>query len=176
MNILLIILIVLVGLIALLFIAAMLSKKEYRATCDIIIAAPRHKVFDYLKLLKNQDHFNKWVMADPEMKRDFKGTDGTIGFVYGWNGNKQAGEGELEIKNLLEGKKIETEVRFVRPMPAIAHSNWVMESINDSQTKLSWTNASKMKMPFNIMSSMIERMLVKDMNASLANLRAILEK
>ena len=43
-------------------------------------------------------------MVDPNMKKEFKGTDGTTGFIYGWNGNKKAGEGEQEIKNMVAGK------------------------------------------------------------------------
>lgn len=37
-------------------------------------------------------------MLDPNMEKEFKGTDGTVGFIYGWNGNKEGGEGEQEIK------------------------------------------------------------------------------
>ena len=44
-------------------------------------------------------------MVDPDMKREFKGMDGTVGFIYAWNGNKRAGEGEQEIKTIEEGKK-----------------------------------------------------------------------
>lgn len=176
MSILISILLVLVGIIALIMISGLFMKKEYRVQAEVTINAPKQLVFDYLKLLKNQDHFNKWVMADPAMKREFKGTDGTVGFTYGWNGNKQAGEGEQEIKHIEEGKKIETEVRFVRPMKAIAYANTITESLSDAQTKVIWINGGDMKYPMNIMASMMEKMLVKDMNVSLTNLKQILEK
>lgn len=41
------------------------------------------------------------------------GTDGTIGFIISWNGNKNAGEGEKEIINIIDGKRIETQICFV---------------------------------------------------------------
>ncbi len=175
MPILLIILLSLAGIIVLLLIIALFTRKEYNITRDITIQAPRQTVFDYLKQLKNQDHFNKWVMVDPGMKREFKGTDGTVGFIYAWNGNKQAGEGEQEIKHLSEGKNIETEIRFKRPFVSIAYANLAMESISDTQTKVSWSNKSTMVYPMNIMVSMIENMLAKDMDTSLQNLKTILE-
>jgi hypothetical protein len=167
---------VLVGIIALLLIIALFNKKEYFIQCQVTINAPNQKVFDYIKLLKNQDHFNKWVMVDPDMKKEFKGADGTAGFIYGWNGNKKAGEGEQKIKSIAEGKSIETEVRFIRPFASIAYANMAVEAISDNQTKVKWNNSSAMKYPMNIMVSMIEKMLAKDMDISLSNLKTILEK
>src|SRR2546425_13197572 len=116
MNILITILLIIAGILSLLLIIALFTKKEHFVKREIIINAPRQKVFDYLKLLKNQDKFNKHAKADPDRKEEFKGTDGTVGYIYAWSGNKNAGEGEKEIKSIIEGKKIETEIRFVKPM------------------------------------------------------------
>jgi uncharacterized protein YndB with AHSA1/START domain len=176
MNIVITILIVIASIIALLLIIALFTRKEYNIKREVTIHAPIQKVFDYLKQLKNQDNFNKWVMADPEMKKDFKGTDGTAGFIYAWNGNKKAGEGEQEIKAITEGRSIETEIRFVRPFAGVAHANLITEPVSDNQTKVSWSNVSEMKYPMNIMLSMIEKMLAKDMDESLTKLKRILEK
>ena len=176
MNILITIALVLIGIIALLLIIALFTKKEYFIQREVIINAPQQKVFDYIKLLKNQDYFNKWVMVDPNMKKEFKGTDGTKGFIYGWNGNKKAGEGEQEIKNMVAGKSIETEVRFIRPFAGIAYANMATETLSDNQTKVVWSNSSAMKYPMNMMVTMIEKMLAKDMDISLSNLKTILEK
>ena len=116
MNIAITILLGIVGFIALLLIIALFLKKEHYVKREIVINAPTQKVFDFLKLLKNQDKFNKWAKTDPNRKWEYKGTDGTVGFIIAWNGNKNAGEGEKEIMNLIEGKRIETQIRFVKPM------------------------------------------------------------
>jgi uncharacterized protein YndB with AHSA1/START domain len=176
MNIVITILYIIAGIIALLLIIALFTKKGYNTNSEIIINAPRQRVFDYLKQIKNQDNYNKWVMMDPNMKREFKGTDGTVGFIYAWNGNKQAGEGEQEIKAITEGKNIEMEIRFVRPIAGIAHAKMTTESLSDNQTKVTWTTAAPMKYPLNIMLSMIVKMLEKDMATSLTTLKNILEK
>src|SRR6187399_1846998 len=114
MTTLLTIVLVIIGIIALVLIAALFIRKRYDVQSTVIINASQQKVFDYLKLLRNQDNFNKFIMVDPNMKKEFKGTDGTVGFIYGWNG-KKAGEGEQEIKSITERKNITTEIRFVRP-------------------------------------------------------------
>ena len=176
MNTLITILLVVAGFIALLLIIALFMKKEHYVKREIIINAPRQKVFDYLKLLKNQDEFNKHAMAGPDRKREFKGTDGTVGFIYSWSGDKSAGQGEKEIKNIVEGKRIETEIRFVKPMRVSSSVIFETESLSDDQTKVNLINTGTLKYPMNIFVPMAEKKFPKDMDDSLSTLKNILEK
>jgi hypothetical protein len=176
MNILIIIILVIAGIIAMLLIITLFMKREHYVNREIIINAPRQKVFGYVKMLKNQDEFNKGAMADADRKKEFKGTDGTVGYIYAWKGDKNAGEGEKEIKNIHEGKRIETEIRFVKPMSAVASIIMETESLSDNQTKVRWSNAGTLKYPLNIMVPMLEKHVAKDMDISLSILKTILEK
>lgn len=176
MNTIIIILLVVAGIIALLLIIALFMKREHYVNREIIINAPRQKVFDFLKLLKNQDQFNKWARADKDRKEETKGTDGTIGFIYSWSGNKSAGKGEKEIMNIVEGKRIETEIRFIKPMRISASVIMETESLSDTQTKVNLSNAGTLKYPLNIMIPMAEKNFAKDMDISLSTLKNILEK
>jgi uncharacterized protein YndB with AHSA1/START domain len=115
MNIFVIILLAFVGIIALLLIIGLFSKKGYVIERSVLINKPQQEVFNYMKLMKNQDYFSKWVMKDPGMKKDFRGTDGTDGFVYAWDStNKNAGKGEMEIKKIKGEERIDMEIRFER--------------------------------------------------------------
>ena len=176
MNLITTILLVVAGIIALLLLIALFIKKEHYVKREIIINAPRQKVFEYVKLLKNQDEFNKHAMAGPDRKREYKGTDGTVGFIYAWSGDKSAGQGEKEIKNIIEGKRIETEIRFVKPMRVSASVIFDTESLSDDQTKVKLTNTGTLKYPMNIMIPMAEKKFPKDMDDSLSTLKNILEK
>ena len=176
MNTIFTILLVVAGIIVLLFIIALFMKKKHYVNREIIINAPRQKVFNYIKLLKNQDEFNKHAMAGPDRKREFKGADGTVGYIYSWSGDKNAGVGEKEIMNIIEGKRIETEIRFEKPMRATASIIMETESLSDNQTKLSWSNAGVLKYPINILVPMMEKHVAKDMDISLSTLKDILEK
>ena len=175
MNIVFTILLVVAGIIALFLIIALFMKKEHYVKREIIINAPRQKVFDFLKLLKNQDKFNKWAKTDPDRKWKYKGTDGTVGFIIAWSGNKKAGEGEKEIMNIIEGKKIETQIRFVKPIQAVADVIMETESLPDDKTKVSLINSGTMKYPMNIFIPMAEKRFPKDMDESLSTLKSILE-
>ena len=170
------ILLILVGFIGLLLLIALFMKREHYVKRAIIIDAPRQKVFDYVKLLKNQDTFNKHVMAAPDRDSQFKGTDGTVGFIYAWSGNKDAGVGEKEIINIVDGKSIAMEIRFVKPMKVSATIIMEIESLSDTQTKVSWSNGGTINYPLNLLIPMMQKSVAKDMDSSLATLKGLLEK
>ena len=169
-------LLVLAGIIALLLIMALFMKKTHYVKREIIINAPLQKVFDFLRLLKNQDQFNKWAKADPDRNRECQGTDGTVGFIIAWKGNKKAGEGEKGIMNIMEGKRIETQIRFVKPMATTANVIMETESLPGNQTKVSLINSGTLKYPMNLFIPIAEKKFPKDMDTSLSTLKEILEK
>lgn len=176
MNAFITILLVIAGIIALLLIIALFMKKEHYAKREIILNASRQKVFDFLKLLKNQEQFNKWAKTDPSRIEESKGTDGTVGYVYAWSGNNKAGKGEKEIKNIIDGKRIETEIRFEKPMKVTSGFIMETETLSDNQTKVTFINSGKLSYPMNIMIPMAEKNFAKDLYESLSNLKTILEK
>jgi hypothetical protein len=175
MNVMITILLVVAGIIALLLIIALFMKREHYVKREIIINAPLQKVFDFLKLLKNQDQFNKWATVDKGRKEEFKGTDGTVGYIYAWSGDKSAGVGEKEIMNIIEGKRIETEIRFVKPIRTSATVIMETESLSADETKVSMSNAGTLKYPLNIMIPMVEKKFPKEMDISLSTLKTIFE-
>jgi hypothetical protein len=135
-------------------------------------------VFNYIKYLKNQAQFSKWVMMDPNLKQEFRGTDGTVGFVAAWEGNKRAGKGEQEIRKITEGERLDVEVRFIKPFEGIANTPFTTESVAAGQTKVKWGMSSRMKYPMNIMLLFMnfDKTLGNDIQISLGNLKRILEK
>ena len=101
------ILIGLLLLIVLVLIAALFIPKGMMAEREIVINKPKQEVFNYIKLLKNQNNYSKWATMDPAMKKEFRGTDGTVGFVSVWDSeNGNVGKGKQEIKKIIEGDRI----------------------------------------------------------------------
>jgi uncharacterized protein YndB with AHSA1/START domain len=178
MSILYIILILIGVLIAIVLIAAAFGPRQVTIENDIVIDRPAEDVFRYIRFMKNQEHYSKWVMADPDMKRNMTGTDGTTGAVYAWNGNSQAGEGEQEIKQIEENRKLSLEVRFVRPFKSVAQSVMQTTPVNERQTRVTWTFISPATYMTNVMNIVfrLNKMLYKDLGISLGNLKHILEE
>jgi hypothetical protein len=164
-------------LIAIPLIAALFVRKEYTVEREITIDKSQREVFNYVKYLKNQDHFSKWVMTDPAMKKDFRGTDGEQGFVYAWNSEmKSAGKGEQEIKKLTRSERVDIEVRFEKPFEGIAQTHFITEPLSNDQTKIKWGMNGKSKYPLNFMNLFMDNMLGADLEKSLGNLKNILER
>jgi hypothetical protein len=134
-------------------------------------------VFDYLKMTRNHDNFSVWNMADPNMKKNYKGTDGTVGFIYSWDSTiKNVGAGEQEITAIEDGKRIDYEIRFSRPMQNTGRTKFQITSIGDDNTYVDWIFDSPSKFPMSLFSPIFKRMLGKDLEKGLINLKSILEK
>lgn len=170
------ILLTIAALIALVLIAGLFVKNEYEVHREITIDKPKHEVFAYVRNLKNQDYYSKWVMTDPEMKKEFRGTDGTVGFVYAWDGNDDAGAGEQEITAITEGEQIDIEIRFKRPFEAIGRTPLKTQAVTENQTKVTWSMFGNSHYPLNVMNFWLDDMLGPDMDQSLNTLKNILEK
>ena len=175
MHLFLIVVSVLLGLVALVLILALLMRKDHYVQRSIVVDVPSQKAFDYLKLVKNQETFNKQAMVAPDRNKEYTGTDGTVGYVYAWRGDTKAGEGAKEIKHLIEGQRIEMEIRFTKPMKAQATVIMAFETVAPTQTKISWSNTGRLIYPVNVMIPLMEKMVAKDMDSSLLTLKSILE-
>lgn len=179
MNILIIILICLGSLIALVFIIASFSKDDFSIEREVVINKPKSLVFNYIKYLKNTEKYSKWVMQDPNMKKDYKGEDGTEGFTYYWDSNeKNVGKGEQEIKKIREGDGVDYEIRFKKPFENTTFATIHTEAITNEQTKVIWTFSGKNKLMGKVMHLVFNlgKVLGNDMQTSLNNLKNILEK
>jgi hypothetical protein len=144
---------------------------------SIVISRSSEEVFNYLKLTRNQDNFSVWNKADPNMNKRYQGTDGTVGFVYGWDSTiKNVGAGEQEITGIQEGASIDYEVRFLRPMENTAKIRFIITGSGSAATKVTWSFDSPSKFPFSLFSPIFKWMLGKDLSKGLVNLKALLER
>lgn len=163
-------------LMALILILAAFVSREYMIHRVILIRAPREEVFDFIRYVRNQELYSKWVMADPHMAKTFRGTDGTPGFVYAWDGDDKAGKGEQEIMAIRENEGVDIEVRFERPFKGIAAVNMTTADASEGRTRVSWSMSGRNPYPLNALHLLFRGALGKDMESSLENLRGILER
>jgi hypothetical protein len=178
MKIFKIVLILLGLLIATPLIIALFVPKTIEVSREVIIAKNRSEIFQYVKQLKNQIEYSKWQKMDPDQKVSFNGTDGTVGFVYAWDSQKEdVGAGEQEIKAIVENERIDYELRFKRPFESTAGAYMTFESASPGETKVLWGFKGDTKYPFNLMHLFIDmdKMLGDDLNVGLQNLKQIME-
>ncbi len=165
------------GIIGLLLILALLIKKDFVLQKTITINSPKATVFNFLKQIKNQEQYSVWVMKDPNVKMVYTGSDGTVGFIAGWTSdNKNVGIGEQEIIKMTESESMQVEIRFKKPFEATNYATTTVAALSDSQTKVSNVFTGRQKFPLNIMNVMIDKLVGKDMQQNLENMKVILEK
>jgi hypothetical protein len=179
MNLILSILAGIAVLVILILIIAAFTKKSYSVLSEITIIQPKQLVFEYLKQLRNQDNFSKWALMDPNMKKEFRGVDGKVGFISAWESEKKnVGKGEQEIIKITEGEQIDFEIRFIKPFPGVAKAFLSTQSLSEKETRVKWGFSSKMKYPMNFMLLFMnmDKMIGNDLSTGLSNLKSILEK
>lgn len=167
------------GLIVLVLFVAAFSKKEYAVVREVVINKPKTEVYEYVKYLKNQDNFSVWAKMDPNMKKTFTGTDGTVGCISGWEStNENVGSGEQEIKGVVDGERIDFELRFKVPFESTSDAYMTTENSGENATLVKWGFAGKMPYPMNAMLLFMDmdKAIGKDFEEGLANLKVLLEK
>lgn len=172
-----ILLIVLLVVLAVLLFAAFLPS-EFEVERGVIVEKPIVEVFEYVKLLKNQDDFSVWAKIDPNMKKEFSGVDGTVGFTSSWKSeHPDVGVGEQEITGIDNEKRIDYQLRFIEPFESTSSAYIVFDSIDSSKTKVRWGFEGKMPYPMNLMLLFVdmEGELGGDLQDGLNNLKGILE-
>ncbi|MBT8300030.1 MAG: SRPBCC family protein [Maribacter sp.] len=173
-----ILLYILIGLVVLIAILAMIAPKTYSVSRSTSIAKPVSEVFDYVRSLKKQDEWGPWAKKDPNMTKEFQGTDGEVGAISGWKGNKDVGEGEQEIMAIKENEVVETKLRFFKPWKAESDAYIKVNDEGNGSTKVTWGFSGKNKFPFSIMMLFMnmDKSVGKDFEQGLSDLKSILEK
>jgi hypothetical protein len=173
------ILFLLIALVALVLIMALFIEDEFAVTKTVIVDKPSDEVFDYVVNLKNQDEFSVWSKKDPNMKKDYDGIDGEVGFIAKWDSdNEDVGQGEQEIVKIEDGKRIDFKLRFKEPFEAENDAYILTEAIEDNKTKVTWGFTGQMSYPMNIMMLFMdmESMIGPDLDTGLKNLKKVLEQ
>ncbi|HSD13455.1 MAG TPA: SRPBCC family protein [Flavobacterium sp.] len=162
-----------------LMVAGLFVKKDYAMEREIIINKSEAEVFKYIRMVKNQDNFSVWNKKDPNAKKEYKGTDGEVGFVYSWDSdNNEVGKGEQEIMKITENERIDLKLRFKEPFEAEDDAYFTTDDLTPNQTKVKWGFKGHLDYPMNLflLTVDMEKELGGDLETGLKDLKKILEQ
>jgi uncharacterized protein YndB with AHSA1/START domain len=144
---------------------------------EVVIDKPKDVVFSELKQVKNHEHWSPWFKLDPDLTKEYRGEDGTVGFVSAWSGNDKVGVGEMEVKKITEGERIDFELRFKKPMEDTSAAYLITEAAGENQTKVKWGMQGKTPFPGNVMCMLfnMKKMLAAQFDEGLGMLKKRLE-
>ncbi|WP_413289200.1 SRPBCC family protein [Bdellovibrio sp. HCB337] len=159
-------------------ILGLIAPSEMNIEREIVIAKPKDVIFAQLKQLKTHNSWSPWAKRDPNIQMEYRGEDGTVGFISAWSGNDDVGVGEQEIKNIIEGERIDLELRFKKPMEDTSAAYLITEAVDATQTKVKWGMKGKYKFPMNVICMLLnlKKVLIKDFDEGLASMKTYMEK
>jgi len=170
----LLILLIILGIV--LIVPAFLPK-DFALERQVVINKPVSEVYAYVSSLEKQNDWSVWGKLDPNMKKEFRGVDRTVGSVSAWDGNDDVGKGEQEIVNMTLNERIDFELRFMKPFKAVNKAYIITKADNDSVTTVVWGFSGRMPYPMNAMMLFysMEKGVGVDYEKGLANLKELLE-
>lgn len=171
----LIIFAIILGVAAVLILAN--SKPDsFRVERSITMLAAPEKVFAFLNDFHRWAVWSPWEKLDPDMRRTFSGEAEGPGAIYEWDGNKQVGQGRMEVVESLPPDRLTIHLDFIRPFEAHNIAEFTLQQLGTS-TQLTWAMYGPAPFISKIMQVFVsmDRMIGKDFETGLANLKAVAE-
>lgn len=123
--------VVLLLLVAVLFYAST-KPDTFRVQRSIGIEAMPETIFPLIADLHKMQTWSAWEKVDPKMKRSFSGADQGLGAVYEWEGNKEIGQGRMEIIESSPPARITIKMDFIKPFQARNTLEFILQAESDS--------------------------------------------
>ena len=150
-------------------IIGLFSPKQIHLSVDREISADADQIFVQIADFENFVTWNPWSLKDPNMHNEFEGERMSYGAIYLWKGNRQVGNGSMEITHLEANERIEMELRFGPGRPAKATFQL---NKKENATQVIWSLDSNLgSNPFTrVVGRMMEKVIRKDYTLGLERL------
>lgn len=149
----------------------------FRVERSASIQAPPERVFQLINDYRNWAVWSPWETKDPAMKRTFGAVASGKGAVYAWEGNRDVGQGRMEIAESVPPLRVAIKLDFVKPFEAHNRVDFTLEPASGA-TSVKWAMQGDTPYFAKILHLFIDMdaMVGKDFEAGLANLKAAAEK
>jgi hypothetical protein len=145
---------------------------SFRYTRAIRIDAPPERIHPLVNEFPSWQSWSPYEGRDPAMQRKLSGPQGGKGAIYAWEGNKQVGEGRMEIMESTP-QRILIKLDFFKPFAANNMAEFAFTPAGAS-TDVTWSMFGPSPFMTKLMGLFIniDRMVGKDFEVGLTNLKA----
>lgn len=171
------ILIGLAAVIVILLVVIAMQPPEYKIERSATINAPPATVYGNVNSFHKWQVWSPWEKLDPAMKRTIDGPESGTGAKYHWTGNKEVGEGKMEITESKPAELVKIKLDFIKPMEGTSDTLFTFTP-EGSGTKVTWTMSGKNNFVGKACSLVMnmEKMVGKDFEKGLAQMKAVSEE
>lgn len=169
------ILLILIVLAILIVLIGFLLPRHYKVERSIVINATPAAIFPLVNATTSWPQWSIWNQRDPAMTITYSGTGGGAGAKWSWK-SKSEGNGEMEFTDVMPERKITYRLTFA-DFGSTAIGTIAFVPVDEKSTTVKWTNEGDMgRNPlFRYVGLMMDRMVGKDFDASLARLKTLVE-
>jgi Polyketide cyclase / dehydrase and lipid transport len=175
-----IIAIILAIAIAVVLVLALTKPDTFAVQRAISIKAPAEKIFPLINDFHQWGTWSPYEYKDPSMKRTYSGANSGKGAVYAWDGNNNVGSGRMEILDTSVPSKIVIKLDFLKPFEGHNTAEFTMlpQGATNLVTDVIWVMRGPAVFVSKVMQVFInlDKMIGKDFEAGLANLKKLTEK
>lgn len=141
-----------------------------------VIGAPAETVYGHIVNFHDWVAWSPWEKLDPNMKKTFGGTDGTVGATYAWVGNDKVGEGSMTITELTPVSKVGIKLDFLKPFKSTSATTFTLAPEGNG-TKVTWTMEGRNNFMSKVMCIFMDmdKMVGGDFEKGLVSLKAVSE-
>jgi carbon monoxide dehydrogenase subunit G len=177
LKILAVVVVVVLVVIAGVLIYASTRPDSFRVQRSASIKAPPQKIFPLIDDLKAWAGWSPYEKKDPAMKRSFGPITAGKGATYEWAGDKNVGQGRMEILEAQPSSKVLIKLDFIKPFEAHNMAEFTLEPKGDT-TQVTWAIFGPSAYITKVMGLFfnMDTMIGKDFEAGLADLKAAAEK
>jgi uncharacterized protein YndB with AHSA1/START domain len=169
------ILIVVLALLAVLVIGGYVLSPKFTVSRSITINAPAGKVYALVANPRQWKQWAVWMRRDPEMHIEYAGPESGTGARWSWQ-SKSQGDGTMTFTATEPARRVAFDLYF--PDFGTTSGGELSFVPDGSSTRVTWTmNGDMGRNPlFRWMALGADRMVGKDFQEGLANLKAVAEK
>ena len=150
---------------------------SFRVERTVTINAPPERIFPLVNDFQRWGAWSPFEKKDPGMKRTMSGVSSGEGAVYEWDGNKEIGQGRMEILESVPPSRVTLTLDFTRPFEAHNIVDFTLEPRGNS-TQVTWAIHGPSPFISKVMGIVLnmDKMIGKDFEAGLAALKTVSEQ
>ena len=120
--------------------------------------------------------WSPWEDVDPDMSQTYTGSESGTGAVVAWKGNRKAGEGRMEITDVVDDSKVEIALDFVKPFKSSNTTTFDLVPDGDG-TRVTWTMVGPNTFMIKVMGvfKSMDKMIGADFEKGLRQLKSVAE-
>lgn len=150
-----------------------LQPSTWEVSRSATVPAPPATVFAMVNDLHRWDAWSPWTRIDPNVRMTYEGPEAGPGAIVRWAGNRDVGEGSMEIVENRPDERVRLALEFIKPFPGKSDVEFDFDEAPDGTT-VTWSMTGHNNLIAKAMCLFMnmDRMIGGDMERGLANMRS----